>query len=212
MDIIHTLLHLDEALVLWTQNYGSFMYIILFLIIFAETGLVVMPFLPGDSLLFAAGAVCALEGSELQVGWVWLLLVAASIIGDNLNYWIGREFGSRLIETQKIPINRKHILEAQNFYRDYGVRTVVLARFMPIFRTFAPFVAGLAQMNYKTYFSMSLLGSILWMSIFVGAGYRFGNISQVKNNFHIVILVVIAISFLPIVYKLIKSRIAPKAN
>lgn len=212
LDLIHTLLHLDESLVQWTQNYGSWMYVILFLIIFAETGLIIAPFLPGDSLLFAAGAVCALTGSALDIGILWGLLVFAAITGDNVNYWLGREFGSRWIETQRIPINIKYIKEAEDFYKTYGLRTVILARFLPIFRTFAPFVAGLAHMRYSRYLTMSILGSLLWMSAFLGAGYKFGNISQVKSNFHFVILGVICISFLPIGFKLIKSRLASKST
>lgn len=210
MDFIHTILHLDESLVLWTQNYGLFIYLILFLIIFAETGLIITPFLPGDSLLFAVGAVSAMEGSQMNPWFVWILLIGAAILGDNVNYWMGRNFGLKMIESKKIPIKKKYLHQAEDFYRVYGVRTVILARFLPILRTFAPFAAGLSRMNYKMYFSMSALGSFLWMSVFIGAGYKFGNISQVKTNFHIVILAVIAISFLPIVYKLIKSRLAPR--
>jgi membrane-associated protein len=210
LELIHTVLHLDESLVLWSQDFGPWMYLILFLIIFAETGLIIAPILPGDSLLFAAGAVCALDGSALEIGIVWTLLVSAAIIGDNVNYWLGREFGARWIETQKIPINKKYISEAEQFYKSYGLRTVILARFLPIIRTFAPFVAGLAHMKYKHYLSMSILGSLLWMSIFLGAGYKFGNLSQVKNNFHLIILAVVFISFLPIMIKIIKARFASK--
>lgn len=210
MEWLQTLLHLDEALVLWTQNYGLFIYLILFLIIFAETGLVVTPFLPGDSLLFAVGAVSAMEGSALNVWMIWGLLIFAAILGDNVNYWLGRIFGHTLIESKRIPIKKKYLHEAEGFYQTYGVRTVILARFLPILRTFAPFAAGIAKMRYRTYVVMSALGSFLWMSIFVGAGYKFGNISQVKTNFHIVILAVIAISFLPIFYKLIKSHLAAR--
>ncbi|MBK7963415.1 MAG: VTT domain-containing protein [Bdellovibrionales bacterium] len=211
-EIIHTVLHLDESLVLWTQNFGPWMYLILFLVIFAETGLIVTPFLPGDSLLFAAGAVCALDGSALEIGIVWGLLVSAAIIGDNVNYWLGREFGARWIETRKIAINKQYLNEAEQFYKDYGLRTVILARFLPIVRTFAPFVAGLAHMKYKSYLSMSVVGSLLWMTVFLGAGYKFANISQVKSNFHLIILAVIFVSFIPIVFKIIKARLASKIS
>lgn len=207
---INQLLHLDQTLVLLTQDFGPWIYLILFLVIFAETGLVFTPFLPGDSLLFAVGALCALDGSTLQLSLIWPLLISAAVIGDNTNYWIGHLFGEKLLSSGRIPINRKYLMEAEKFYSNYGARTIVLARFLPILRTFAPFAAGVSKMNYKVYVIMSAMGSFFWMSVFIPAGYYFGNIPIVKKNFHIVIMAVILISFLPIFYKLLKSRLAAR--
>lgn len=205
--LIDFILHLDVHLAELTAAYGSWVYLILFLIIFAETGLVVTPFLPGDSLLFAVGALASIEGSGLNIGWMWILLIFAAFLGDNVNYQVGFFLGPKVFNQPKsMFLNPAHLHRTKEFYQRYGIRTVLFARFMPILRTFAPFVAGVAQMSLVRYMLFSLLGSFLWMSLFLGAGFYFGNMPQVKSNFHYVILVVIVISFLPVVVTALKNR------
>lgn len=206
--IIDIFLHLDVHLAQLSAAYGTLIYVILFLIIFAETGLVVTPFLPGDSLLFAAGALASIESSGLSITLMWGLLVAAAILGDNTNYYIGRILGPKVFNKEKsLFLNPKYLAQTQEFYREHGGKTVLLARFMPIFRTFAPFVAGVGRMNYRKFLSFSVLGSLLWMSTFLGAGYYFGNLPSVKSNFHIVIFTVIGVSFLPMVVSAFRHRL-----
>ncbi len=201
------LLHLDVHLAQWSAAFGLWLYLILFLIIFAETGLVITPFLPGDSLLFAAGALTALPGSGLELGPVWLLLVMAAFAGDNTNYQIGRRLGPRLFNKEKsLLLNPRYLEKTQLFYAEHGAKTVLLARFMPILRTFAPFVAGMGRMSYRKFAAYSLGGSVLWMSLFLGAGAFFGNIPSVKSNFHIVIFAVIGLSFLPMLIGFLRGR------
>lgn len=211
MQIIDYFLHLDVHLTFLAQNYGIWIYAILFLIIFAETGLVVTPFLPGDSLLFATGALAALPDAGLNVVQIWALLILAAFLGDNLNYQVGKWFGPKIFNQPKsVFFNPKYLINTQEFYKKYGSRSVIFARFLPIFRTFAPFVAGIGQMEIKKYMLLSFLGSLMWMSIFISAGYYFGNIPSVKSKFHIVILVVIAISVLPIVYAAVRTSFKKK--
>lgn len=205
--LIDLFLHLDIHLVTLSQLYGVWMYGILFLIIFSETGLIVTPFLPGDSLLFAAGALASLPGSGIQILPLWLLLISAAFLGDNVNYQIGKWVGPRVFnQTKSLIFNPHHLTRTQSFYQIYGARTVIFARFLPILRTFAPFVAGIAKMDFKKYVVLSFLGSFLWMSLFLGAGFNFGNIPAIKSRFHFVILAVIALSFLPIVIATLKVR------
>lgn len=205
------MLHLDVHLAQWSSAFGLWLYLILFLIIFAETGLVVAPFLPGDSLLFAAGALATIEGSGLQIGPLWIVLVLAAIIGDSTNYFIGKKIGPRIFSAEKsIFLNPTNLEKTSNFYREHGIKTVIFARFLPIFRTFAPFVAGVGQMHYRKFLSFSILGTLMWMSCFLGAGYFFGNIPSIKSNFHIVIFTVIGISFIPVVAGIVKSRLTAK--
>lgn len=199
-------LHLDVHLVAMTQEYGLWIYVILFLIIFAETGLVVTPFLPGDSLLFAVGAVCGLEGSSLQVFPIWALLILAAFMGDNLNYQIGSRWGRILFSKgSHFLLKPSYLTKTELFYEKHGRQAVILARFMPILRTFAPFVAGLGKMKLSHYMAYSLFGSFLWMSLFIGAGYMVGNNPVVKQNFHYVIVMVVLISILPMVYGYFKK-------
>jgi len=206
--IIDFFLHLDVHLAQLSATYGTAIYIILFLIIFAETGLVVAPFLPGDSLLFAVGALASLESSGLDIWFLWVLLIAAAFIGDNTNYHIGKRLGPRVFSKEKsLFLNPKYLARTEEFYREHGVKTVFFARFMPILRTFAPFVAGVGHMNYRKFMTFSLVGSIVWMSTFLGAGYYFGNYPSVKNNFHVVIFTVIGISLLPMAITALKSRL-----
>jgi membrane-associated protein len=210
--IMDLFLHLDVHLAALTSTYGTLVYVILFLIIFAETGLVVMPFLPGDSLLFAVGALAALESSGLEIWFLWGLLIGAAFLGDNVNYQIGKRLGTRIFANEKsIFLNPKYLARTEEFYREHGAKTVFFARFMPILRTFAPFVAGVGHMNYRKFMLFSLGGSFVWMSAFLGAGYYFGNQPAVKNNFHLVIFTVIGISFLPMVITALRSRGRRKA-
>ncbi len=205
--IIDIFLHLDVHLAQLTATYGTLVYVILFLIIFAETGLVVAPFLPGDSLLFAAGALASIDSSGLSIIKLWILLILAAILGDNTNYQIGKFLGPKVFSHEKsIFLNPKYLKQTQEFYRNHGGKTVLLARFMPIFRTFAPFVAGVGHMHFGKFFSFSVVGSFLWMSCFLGAGYYFGNLPSVKNNFHLVIFTVIGVSFLPMLITMLNHR------
>ncbi len=193
MDLV---LHLDVHLMALVQHYGVWVYGILFLIIFAETGLVFAPFLPGDSLLFVAGALCGLDA--LQLHWLMPILMLAAFSGDNTNYWVGRLVGMRLFHRVKGRfLKREHLDKTHAFYEKHGGKTVVIARFMPIIRTFAPFVAGIGRMRYRLFVLYSALGSLAWIGSLTLAGYFFGNIPFVKNNLTLIILAVILISFLP---------------
>ena len=205
--IIDTFLHLDVHLASWSTFLGPWLYLLLFAIVFAETGLVVTPFLPGDSLLFAVGALATVADSNLNV---WLLagtLLLAAFLGDNLNYRVGRILGPKVFAKEKSAFfDPKNLRKTQDFYERYGAKTVILARFMPIVRTFAPFVAGVGSMRYQRFILFSLLASFLWIGLFLGAGYWFGNIPSVKTNFHIVIFSVIGISLLPLVISALRGR------
>jgi membrane-associated protein len=208
-DIIDVILHLDTHLVELVSRYGTFSYAILFAIIFCETGLVVTPFLPGDSLLFAIGALSA-KGA-LDVYTVAFLLMLAAILGDSTNYWIGYFLGPKVFRSESSRwFNRSYLERTNAFYEKYGVKTVVIARFMPIIRTFAPFVAGIGKMYYPRFLFYSVLGSILWIGLIVAAGYWFGNIPVVKNNFTLVVLAIIFISILPALIEAIRARSARK--
>lgn len=200
MDIV---LHLDKYLLVLTQKYDQWIYAILFLIIFLETGVVVLPFLPGDSLLFVAGALCGL--GMLQIGLLMPLLMIASFSGDNTNYWIGRTLGLKLVNRPGF-FNKEHINRAQSFYRQHGGKTIIFARFLPIVRTFAPFVAGIGQMQYYFFLSFSALGSVAWVSTFVVGGYFMGNIPAVKDNLTLVVLVIVIVSLLPALGRMVRQR------
>jgi membrane-associated protein len=201
---IDIVLHLDVHLLKLTAEYGVWVYAILFLIIFCETGLVVTPFLPGDSLLFVAGALCGM--GALQLEWLIPLLVLAAFGGDNANYWIGRLVGMRLLRRTNGLIKREHIDKTHAFYEKHGGKTIIFARFLPIVRTFAPFVAGIGLMRYRLFMLYSALGSIAWIGGLSIAGYLFGNIPWVKSNLTAIILGIIVISFLPAIRELIRHR------
>ncbi len=203
--LIDILLHLDAHLLVMVQDYGIWVYGILFLIIFAETGLVFAPFLPGDSLLFVAGALCGL--GALQLHWLMPLLMLAAFSGDNTNYWLGRLLGMRLfLRFEGRLLKREHLEKTHAFYEKHGGKTIIFARFMPIIRTFAPFVAGIGTMNYRLFLMVSALGSVAWIGSLTLAGYFFGNIPVVKNNLTLIILAVILISFLPGIIQFIRHR------
>lgn len=207
--ILDLVLHLDVHLAQWAAFFGPWVYLILFLVIFCETGLVVTPFLPGDSLLFAAGAVAALEGSGLDVRVMWVSLIAAAFFGDNVNYLIGRWIGPRVFNRPKsLFLNPDHLRKTQAFYDQHGGKTVFLARFLPILRTFAPFVAGVGRMERRQFVFFSFTGSLAWMSIFLGAGYWFGNISWVQKNFASLIMALIIVSLLPVGIAIVRQRLA----
>jgi membrane-associated protein len=207
MELIQLILHLDQTLLSWSQWMGPWLYLVLFLIIFAETGLIVTPFLPGDSLLFAVGALTVLPGSPLDP-WVLVpLLMSGALLGDNLNYAVGKWLGPQVFSREDSRIfNRKHLDRTSLFCQRHGGRAVIFARFMPIVRTFVPFVAGVGKMTYSQFISKSLLGAFLWINIFIWAGRFFGNLPAVKTNFHIVIFGVIGVSLLPLAYEAYRAR------
>lgn len=200
--VIHIDIHLGEII----AKYGVLTFLILFTIVFAETGFVVTPFLPGDSLLFAAGAFAAL--GDLNILILVVVLTAAAILGDTANYWIGHFFGQKIVDNPKIPfINQDHIDKTQEFYKKHGGKTIFLARFVPIVRTFAPFVAGVGKMHYGKFISYNVFGGIVWVFLFSFAGYFFGNIPAIKHNFSLVIVGIILISLVPIGIEFMKSRV-----
>jgi membrane-associated protein len=209
MELIHQFLdiflHLDRHLAVIVNDYGIWTYLILFLIVFCETGLVVTPFLPGDSLLFAAGALAA--ATSLKLGWLVVLLSVAAIAGDTLNYWIGRTIGPKVFHrTDSRFLNREYLDRTHRFYEKHGGKTIIIARFMPIIRTFAPFVAGVGSMTYGRFVLYNIVGGILWIALFLGGGYLFGNIPVVKRNFTLVIMVIIVISIMPGVVEYLRHR------
>ena len=199
-------LHLDKHLEQVVHDYQSLTYLILFLIIFVETGFVVMPFLPGDSLLFAAGAIAHLDGSYLDIWYLAILLIAAAFLGDTLNYTIGKSIGLRLFGWGIPFLKEENLIKTQQFYDKHGGKTIIFARFIPIIRTFAPFVAGIGSMNYSRFISFNFFGGALWVVLFLAAGYWFGGVEIVKKNFTLVILAIIVLSVMPPVIEYLRSR------
>lgn len=206
--LIDFILHIDVHLGQLITTYGAVTYAILFGIIFIETGLVLTPFLPGDSLLFAAGAFAAL--GSLNIFILIPLLIVAAIAGDTANYWIGHFFGDRMIANPKIPINQEHIDKTQAFFAKHGGKTIILARFVPIIRTFAPFVAGVGRMHYGQFISYNIIGGVVWAALFTLAGYFFGNIPSVKENFSLVIMVIIVMSVAPMIFDFLRRKMKKK--
>ncbi len=200
--LIDFLLHLDQYLNILIQTFGMWTYAILFLVIFAETGLVVAPFFPGDSLIFISGALA--QTGILDIILLSIVFIAAAILGDTVNYWIGRYFGSRFFKKQSRFFKTEYLERTQNFYKKHGGKTIILARFVPIIRTFAPFVAGIGKMEYKKFISYNVIGGVVWVLIFLSAGYFFGGIPIVKNNLSIFIYVIIFISLIPAAYEIAK--------
>ena len=198
--------NLDNELALLLLNYGGWIYGILFLIIFCETGLVVAPFLPGDSLLFASGALWA--AADMPVGLLALTLIVASFCGDNCNYWIGRLFGSQAVKKAHSRfLNRRALDRTHEFFARHGGKTIILARFVPIVRTFAPFVAGIGRMDYRRFLVFSVAGAVLWVGLLVSCGYLFGKLPMVQDNFALVIVAVIAFSFIPVAFEYLRARL-----
>jgi membrane-associated protein len=202
---IDFLLHIDLNLQHWVTDYRTWTYFILFLIIFCETGLVVTPFLPGDSLLFATGAVAAMPTQPLNIVFIIVLLIIAAFSGDNTNYFIGRYLGLKVYEKDYRLIKKKYLIKTHNFYEKHGGKTLIIARFMPIIRTFAPFVAGVGTMKYLRFFIFSIMGNVLWVSLFSLAGYFFGNIPMVKRNFTLAIFGIIFVSLMPMIIAIIRK-------
>lgn len=211
LELFKHIIHLDfEWLFL---NYNDAVYIILFLVIFIETGLVLMPFLPGDSLLFTAGLFARL--GYLNIAFLVTLLFIAAVIGDNTNYWVGRKIGLKALQLKfkgKKLVKDEYLTKTHSFYEKYGTKTIIMARFVPIVRTFAPFVAGVAEMNYKKFLSYDILGGVLWIFSLTFAGYFLGEIPWIRNNIEKVALGIIFISILPIIIEIVKVKMAKKAN
>jgi membrane-associated protein len=216
MDLLKTLLdfvlHIDKYLQDWVSTYQAITYLILFTIIFMETGFVITPFLPGDSLLFAAGTIAAMDNQPLNIFVLIIVLICAAFSGDNTNYFIGKFLGGRVYEKNYRLIKREYLDKTHAFYEKHGGKTIIIARFMPIIRTFAPFVAGVGKMTYTRFLSFSIIGNIIWVISFSTAGYFFGNIPFVKNNFTIVILTIIFVSLLPMIIAFVRTRMAKKEN
>ena len=217
-DFLDFFLHLDAHLFALIQDYGMWIYGILFLIIFVETGLVVMPLLPGDSLLFAAGTFCAGvvkdgETAELNLVLVLILLIIAAILGDGLNYFLGKTIGLKVLQWKignRQLVKKKYIDQTHAFYEKHGSKTIIIARFVPIVRTFAPFVAGIGNMSYKKFFKYNVIGGISWVSGLTLLGYFFGNMAFVQKNFEVVIFGIVGLSLLPMVVEILKANFKSK--
>ena len=208
MNFIEELLHFDRYIPVIMDNYGVLIYVLLFLIIFCETGLVVTPFLPGDSIIFACGALAAVSGMNILV--LIVIFFSAAILGDGTNYLIGKKLGERLVNSNNRFIKKSYIDKAQSFYEKYGSKAIVLARFVPIVRTFAPFVAGIGNMCYKKFGVFNIIGGTIWVSLFLSLGFFFGNIPVIKNNFSLVTIGIILISLLPVLVEVIKHMNSAK--
>ncbi|KGL38233.1 cytochrome O ubiquinol oxidase [Listeria newyorkensis] len=212
MDIIQAMIsfiiHIDQHLVEIINTFGIWTYVIIFLIIFVETGLVIFPFLPGDSLLFAAGALAVLPGSELNIVILLIVLWVAAVLGDTVNYHIGKKVGTSIPPDSWLGkfINQEKMDKAEAFFNKHGGKTIFIARFMPFIRTFAPFVAGASRMNYRYFLNYNLLGATVWVLLCTMAGYFFGNIPVVKDNFSLVVLGIIFVSILPMIFSFVKSK------
>jgi membrane-associated protein len=204
--LIEFILHIDKHLTEFCQDYGLLTYLILFAIVFAETGLVVTPFLPGDSLLFAAGILSGNEENGLNVFILFLVLFAAAVLGDTVNYLAGKFIGPKIFSRDYKLLKRSHLLKTQEFYEKHGGKTIILARFIPIIRTFAPFVAGIGTMDYKKFISYNLIGGLVWVGLFTFGGYALGSVDWVKVNFSKIVLLIIAVSLLPVVWEAIKPK------
>jgi membrane-associated protein len=203
---IDVFLHLDQHLALWSQSLGPWLYVLLFVIVFCETGLVVTPFLPGDSLLFAAGALCSVPGSGLNVWGMAALLIAAAVLGDAVNYAVGAYMGPKVFSREDSRwLNKRHLQRTHEFYEKYGGKTIILARFVPIVRTFAPFIAGVGAMTYPKFLSFNIVGAVAWVLALLMAGYFFGQLPAIQRNFHLVVVAIIVISLLPIAFEWVRA-------
>jgi membrane-associated protein len=204
-DLVNFILHIDKELIQLSAEYGSWLYGILFVVVFVETGVVIFPFLPGDSLLFAAGALAAVK--SLDIWLVFGFLFIAAFLGDTLNYWIGHYLGPKVFQKPNSRLLRpEHLEETHRYFEKYGNITIVIARFIPIVRTIAPFVAGVGRMPYRSFLAFNLVGGLIWVSLFVFGGYFFGQLAFVQNHFSVVVLAIIALSVLPALFELWRHR------
>ena len=201
---IDVILHLDKYLTVIVDQYGAWIYALLFLVIFCETGVVFTPFLPGDSLLFAVGALASL--GSMNIVLLYGLLVLAAVLGDTVNYWIGMYVGPKIFERNIPFLKKEYLLRTEQFYEAHGNKTIMLARFIPIIRTFAPFVAGVGKMKYPRFLFYNIVGGFAWITLFLFGGFFFGNIQFIQENFSLVILIIIALSFIPVIVEFIKHR------
>jgi len=202
--IAEFIMHIDEHLITIVENYGLMSYLVVFFIVFAETGFVVTPFLPGDSLIFAIGALAAKGGFNIWISYA--VLLAAAVLGDALNYFIGHKIGRRAFGGKHF-FKEEHLIKTEEYYEKHGGKTIIIARFIPIIRTFAPFVAGIGKMHYETFFRYNVVGAFLWVTSFLFAGYFFGNIPYVAKNFELVILAIIALSVVPATYAYVLEHV-----
>lgn len=207
-NLLNIVLHIDVRLTQFVHQFGVLTYGVLFFVIFAETGFVVTPFLPGDSLLFAAGAIAAL--GSLNIWFMVILLILAAILGDTVNYWIGHFLGRKIVDNPKITfINQEHIDKTEQFYKKHGAKTIILARFVPIVRTFAPFVAGVGSMRYLTFILYNVVGGSIWATLMTLLGYFFGNMQFIRKNFDYAVLTIIILSLLPMIYEYVQNKRHP---
>lgn len=207
-DILSFILHIDQHLSALASEYGVWIYVFLFPIIFCETGLVITPFLPGDSLLFAAGALTAVPNSELNIHIMVIVLLSAAILGDAVNFMIGKYFGTKLFSNPNSKIFKQRYLDkTHQFYEKHGSKTIIIARFVPIVRTFAPFVAGMGKMNYRKFFHYNIIGAMLWVLSITYLGYAFGNLSIIKKNFGLIAIIMIILSIIPILIQIIRTKL-----
>jgi membrane-associated protein len=213
VDFVNLILHIDQSLSAWSLWMGPWLYVLVFAIIFAETGFIVTPFLPGDSLLFALGAMTTLEKGGLSLPVLCLLLTAAAFFGDNINFLFGRFIGPKVFSREdSFLFNKKHLTRTQGFYEKHGVKAVLFARFLPILRTFVPFISGVAQMPHRKFIAYDSIGIIAWVNLFLLTGHFFGNLPGVKENFHYVILGIIVVSLLPVGFELLKMAFAARKS
>ncbi|MDD5148490.1 MAG: DedA family protein [Candidatus ainarchaeum sp.] len=202
------LLHLDQYIGLLIQAFGFWTYLVLFFVVFCETGLVFAPFLPGDSLLFISGSMAA--KGFLDAWLLFIIFTVAAILGDTANYWIGNFFGKKIFREKFLFLKKEHFDAAQRFYARHGGKTIILARFMPVIRTFAPFVAGIAKMNYANFLGYNVIGAVVWVAIFVFGGYLFGNIPVVSENLSLIIIAIIIVSILPALFGFLRHYLKKK--
>ncbi|HEX9030173.1 MAG TPA: DedA family protein [Anaerolineales bacterium] len=207
LQLVDYVLHLEKYLPILIQNFGLWTYLILFFIIFMETGFVVTPFLPGDSLIFAATAAAALAGSTLHLGWLWLAFCAAAVLGDTANYWIGHKIGPRAFSGNVRFLKKEYLDRTHVFFEKYGGKTIIIARFVPIVRTFAPFVAGVGEMSYGRFITYNVVGGVAWVTLFTLLGYGFGNLPFIKEHFSLVVVAIVILSVMPAVWEVVRSRI-----
>ena len=213
LELISYITHLDVHLAEWGRAFGPWLYVLLFAIVFAETGLVVTPFLPGDSLLFTVGTLCTIAGMPLNVFLVIPLLIAAAILGDAVNYLVGKKLGPAVFTSERsLFFNKKHLYRTQSFYERYGGKTIIIARFVPIVRTFAPFVAGIGKMSYPRFLMFNVVGAVVWVLSLVTAGYLLAEQPVVKKQFHLVIFAIIFISILPAIIEIAREMLKAKKS